>query len=382
MIYLDNSATTQPYKEVIDSFVKVSTDYFGNPSSLHGLGGQAERLLSRSREQVATLLNVSPKEIVFTSGGTEGNNMAIKGVAFQYQNRGKHIITTEIEHDSVHQPFKQLEEWGFDVTYLSVNEEGLISVEELKNSLREDTILVSVIHVNNETGVIQPIDEIGHMLDEYPKAIFHVDHVQGIGKVPLDFKKASIDLLTLSGHKFHGLKGTGVLYAREGIKLAPLLSGGEQESHFRSGTENVPGVVALAKALRMTLENADDKNERIKKLRKILVGQLSDQRHLTINSPSHGAPHILNVTFHGMKAEVFVHALEDKGIYVSTTSACSSKKKSPSKTLLAMGKKREDADQAIRISLSYQTTQEDAEKAATAILQAVEELKEVVKEKR
>ena len=254
MIYFDNSATTKPYKEVLGSFLKVSEEYFGNPSSLHKIGGQAEKLLQQARSQVAQLLDVKPAEILFTSGGTESNNLAVKGVALAHRERGRHIITTSIEHPSIHNAMVQLETLGFEITYVNPDSAGFISAEKIQSEMRDDTILVSVIHVNNEVGTIQPIKEIGALLKKYPKAIFHVDHVQGVAKVPLDFYQAGIHLCTISGHKFHGLKGTGALFVKEGIHLSALFSGGNQELKQRSGTENVAGMVAMSKALRMTLE--------------------------------------------------------------------------------------------------------------------------------
>ncbi len=259
MIYFDNSATTKPFSEVIHSYVKVSTDFFGNPSSLHQIGGMAEQLLTQARNQIGKLLKVKPAEILFTSGGTESNNLAIKGTAIMYRSRGKHIITTEVEHPSVRETMEQLKQLGFKITYIKPDKEGRIRPLDIKQALREDTILVSVIHVNNEVGTIQPIKEIGQLLKNYPKVLFHVDHVQGAGKVPLDFHVADIDLASISGHKFHGLKGTGALFIREGVRISPLLSGGGQESKLRSGTENVAGIVAMAKALRMTLDRYAEK---------------------------------------------------------------------------------------------------------------------------
>mgnify|MGYP001248581654 FL=1 len=234
MIYLDNSATTRPLEEVVDSFAKASRLYFGNPSSIHKAGLQANQLLERAREQIASILGVLPAEIVFTSGGTEGNNTAIKGIAYTYRSRGKHIITTSIEHPSVTNVCEQLKKDGFEITYLPVNSSGRVRVEDVKNALRDDTILVSVMHVNNEVGTIQPIEEIGQLLKNYPKVFFHVDNVQGVGKVALDYHRSHIDLATISAHKFHGLKGTGALFIRQGIRFDPLLSGGGQEEIGRA----------------------------------------------------------------------------------------------------------------------------------------------------
>src|SRR5690625_1869009 len=243
MIYLDNSATTKPDPSVLNSFYKVSNQYFGNPSSIHELGGEVEKLHNRAREQAAQLLQVNTDEIVFTSGGTEGNNLAIKGIAWKHQQRGKHIITSSVEHSSVYETCKRLEELGFHITYLPVDQSGVINIEQLEQAITSETILVAVMHVNNEIGTIQPIIEIGNILKKYPKVFFHVDAVQSFGKVPLTLQNTGIDLSTFSGHKIHGLKGTGMLYIRNGTTVFPLLHGGGQEDGFRSGTENVAGNV-------------------------------------------------------------------------------------------------------------------------------------------
>jgi cysteine desulfurase len=380
MIYLDNSATTRPYKEVLNSFIKVSEDYFGNPSSLHKIGGQAEKLLQQARSQIANLLNVKETEILFTSGGTESNNLAVKGVALAHRERGRHIITTAMEHASIHNAMMQLETLGFEITYINPDSHGFISPEAVEKEIRHDTILVSVIHVNNEVGTIQPIGEIGSMLKKYPKAIFHVDHVQGVGKVPVDFYSAGIDLCSISGHKFHGVKGTGGLFIKEGIRLSPLFSGGNQEWKQRSGTENVAGMVAMSKALRMTLEQRKEKLHQVVAAMERLREGITQIKEITIHTPKeNSAPHILNFSVCGLRAETFVHALEEKDIYVSTTSACSSKKKAASKTLLAMGVPADQAERAIRISLTYSNTEEEAEQTVKAITEAVKHLSEVVK---
>ncbi|MDQ0156504.1 cysteine desulfurase family protein [Robertmurraya andreesenii] len=379
-IYFDNSATTKPYKEVVDSFVKVSTDYFGNPSSLHRIGGEAEKLLSKGRKQIAEQLAVKPSEIIFTSGGTESNNLAVKGAALMHRNRGNHIITSAVEHASIKEPYKQLQELGFEVTILPVDDEGRVSVRELANAISDQTILVSVMHVNNEVGTIQPIEQIGALLTSYPKVLFHVDHIQGVGKVPLNLQKSHVDLCSFSGHKFHGLKGTGLLYVREGVTLSPLLTGGSQERKYRSGTENVAGAVALAKALRLTLENMDEQVPRILKLKETIIRGIQDIEEIVVHTPAvNSAPHIINFSVKGFKAEVFVHALEEKDIYVSTTSACSSKKKAGSSTLTAMGVPEEIAGSAIRISLSHENTIEEANFVVDAIKETVNKLREVMK---
>jgi cysteine desulfurase len=380
MIYFDNSATTKPYKEVLDSFVTVSSEYFGNPSSLHRIGGQAEKLLSQARDQLAKLLKVKPSEIYFTSGGTESNNMAIKGAALTNRNKGRHIITSSVEHASVMAVMEQLTGEGFDITYLPVDQEGRVSVTEVEKAIRKETILVSIMQVNNEVGTIQPISEIGEMLKKYPTILFHVDSVQAIGKVPLDLNRNRVDFCSLSAHKFHGLKGTGILFVREGVRLTPLLSGGNQERKLRSGTENVAGFVAMAKALRMTMGKSELGLANMKKIQSSLRKGLNEIEGVKIHTPLEGAaPHILNFSLEGIKSEVFLHALETDGVFVSTTSACSSKKKSPSKTLLAMGVSEEVADSSIRISLTFDNTLEEARAAMTAINKYANQLRKVMK---
>jgi cysteine desulfurase len=380
MIYLDNSATTKPLNDVITSFVKVAENYFGNPSSLHRLGGEAERLLVQARKQAADLLDVSPGEVIFTAGGSEGNNLAIKGTALQQKKRGNHIITTQIEHPSVSEAFEQMKELGFDVTYVPVNSFGQVNIEDIKRAIRETTILVSVIHVNNEVGTIQPIVEIGELLKQYPKIIFHVDHVQGIGKVPLNLHNTGIDLCTMSAHKFNGLKGAGILFVRQGVKLSPLISGGEQEMQFRSGTENVAGIVSMTKALRITIENMGANVKKINDIKKEYMNGLKTNTNITINTPlEQSAPHIINFSINGLKSEVFVHLLEEEGIIVSTTSACSSKKKSPSKTLLAMKKDEDIVNSAIRISLSHSNELHEVPYVLKAIDKAIKQLGKVMR---
>ncbi|MFF2449283.1 cysteine desulfurase family protein [Neobacillus sp. NPDC058068] len=379
MIYFDNSATTKPYKEVLDSFLTVSSEYFGNPSSLHGLGGQAEKLLSQARDQVAKLLAVKPSEIYFTSGGTEGNNLAIKGAALLNKNRGRHLITSSVEHPSVRAAMEQLEQEGFEITYLPVDETGRISAADVEKAIRKETILISIMHVNNEVGTVQPIEEVGKILKNYPTILFHVDAVQSIGKVPLSLTENRVDFCSISGHKFHGLKGTGALYIREGARLAPLFSGGSQERKIRSGTENVAGAVALSKALRMTMEKSAAGTERMKKIQSMLRTGLNGIEGININTPiENAAPHILNFSLNGLKSEVFIHALEQREIFVSTTSACSSKKKSPSKTLLEMGVPESAAESAVRISLSFDNTEAEARTVIEAIEKTVNQLRKVM----
>ncbi|WP_338750693.1 cysteine desulfurase family protein [Bacillus sp. FJAT-52991] len=359
MIYFDNSATTKPYKEALSAFMKVNEEFFGNPSSLHQLGLEAEKLLISARRQVASFIGVKPEELLFTSGGTESNNLAIKGTALAYKDRGRHIITQQTEHPSVLQACGQLEDYGFQVTYLPVNHEGRVSLQVLQQALTDETILVSIMHVNNETGTIQPIEEIGELLAQYPKVLFHVDDVQGRGKVPLHL--GNIDLCSFSAHKFHGVKGTGGLYKKDGVRLSPLFSGGGQEHKIRSGTENTGGIIAMAKALRMVEEKREHTSSNMKDIQTFLRTELEKMNEVTIHTSSTGcAPHILNFSVKGVKGEVLVHALEEKGCFVSTTSACSSKQKKTSTVLTAMGLSQAEADSSIRISLAYDNSLEEA----------------------
>lgn len=378
MIYLDNSATTKPYPEVLESFNKVSEQYYANPSSIHQFGSEAERLLQRAKKQAASLLNVSQKELFFTSGGTEGNNMAIKGIALQHQSRGKHIITTAIEHPSVLESCKSLESLGFNVTYLEVDSKGLISLDKLKEAITTETILISIMHVNNELGTIQPIEKIGEIANNYPKLFFHVDFVQGIGKVPLDFNQAGIDLCTMSSHKIHGLKGAGMLFVRNGVKLFPLFHGGSQESSVRSGTENLAGSVAMVKALRMTLDKQKENLQHLIKLNQYLWLRLEKNKHVVINSPENHAPHILNFSVPGFKPEVVIHALGKKQIFISTKSACSSKQADESAVLVACQASREIASSALRVSLTYDNTMDDVIKFYEAFEEVINELSQVM----
>ncbi len=358
MIYLDNSATTRPWKSVLDTYIKVSERYFGNPSSLHPLGGEAEKLLDQSRAQTASLLGVNKKDIIFTSGATEANNLAVKGAAEGRKHQGRHIITTAVEHPSVLEAAADLERRGWEVTKLSPDENGEIRPDQVKGALRTDTVLVSCMHVNNETGSIQPVEKIGLLLREHPKVLFHVDYVQGIGKVPLSMKESGIDLLTISGHKFHCVKGTGLL-AVSGGKLEPLFHGGTQENNLRAGTENTAGAAALAKAMRLLLDGSREAAARMRSLNLLLEEKLSEMKGIEINSPRSRAPHILNFSVKGIKPETVVQALAQKEIYISTTAACSSKQSSGSRVLQEMPLPIERSETALRISLSEETTGED-----------------------
>ncbi|MER2131100.1 MAG: cysteine desulfurase family protein [Carnobacterium inhibens] len=361
MIYFDNSATTSIDKSVLQTFEKVSQSISGNPSSLHQLGDYADGLLQQSRKQIADLLHVMPEEIYFTSGGTEGDNWAIKGTAIEKRQFGKHIITTAVEHPAVKESVEQLKMLGFDVTILPVDHSGKISVSDLKEALRPDTILISVMAVNNEVGSIQPLTEIEEVLKDYPTVHFHVDAVQAIGKIPFSLGNSSrIDLATFSAHKFHGPKGIGFMYIKKGKKIAPLLSGGGQESGKRSGTENVAGVAAMAKALRLVLEKEKEKQKNQKEIKNYLMEQLEGYKKVSVFSQKEGAPHILCFALKGIRGEVMVHAFEKKDIYISTTSACSSRKGTTSSTLVAMNVPEKIATSAIRVSLTDTNTLEEA----------------------
>lgn len=382
MLYLDYAATTPPYDEVVDAIAEVMRTYYGNPSSLHRLGVEAERLLHQAKEVIARTLRVKPNEIIFTSGGTESNNLAIKGTAYAYSNRGRRLITTQVEHSSVMEPFRQLEREGFDVTYLPVDHTGMVQLDALRAALDQDVILVSVMHVNNEMGRIQPLAEIGRLLDQYPKTLFHVDAVQGVGKLPLEPSMLGIDLLTASAHKFRGPKGVGFLYKRDTIRLQPQIVGGGQEGGMRSGTENVPLIVGMAKALRMSADHLTEAIRHKYRLRSLLCSGISSIPELKLTgsaNESDMAPHIVHFCFPGMKAEVVVHALEQRGMYISTKSACSSDELKPSEVLLAMGYEHHLAGSGLRISFSEEQTEADMLNFIDALREVVQELKATAK---
>lgn len=352
VIYFDNAATTQPYPEALVTYQEVATRIFGNPSSLHALGSQAGRVLEASRRQIAELLGVLPEEVFFTSGGTESDNWAIKGIAFEKASFGRHLIVSAVEHPAVLASARWLESQGFELSIAPVDETGQVDVAALAGLLRSDTILVSVMAVNNEIGVFQPIKAISDLLVDYPSVTFHVDAVQAVGKRDLaDYLTDRVDLASFSSHKFHGLRGVGLLYKKKGKRIAPLLTGGGQESDLRSTTENLPAIAATAKALRLTLEKDEDK--RLRAMRDLLHKALSQFEDVRVFSGIGDAfsPHILTFGLKGVRGEVLVHAFEEHDIYVSTTSACSSKAGSPAGTLIAMGVPVKVAQTAVRISL-------------------------------
>ncbi|HHT7827941.1 TPA: cysteine desulfurase family protein [Streptococcus suis] len=353
MIYFDNAATTQVYPEVLKTYTEVATKIWGNPSSLHSLGSQATRILEASRKQIAELLGKDSKEIFFTSGGTEGDNWVIKGVAFEKAHLGKHIIVSAIEHPAVKESALWLKTQGFEVDLAPVNAQGFVDVSALESLIRPDTTLVSIMAVNNEIGAIQPIQEISQLLADKPTISFHVDAVQAIGKVPTErYLTDRVDFASFSGHKFHSVRGVGFVYVKAGKKIAPLLTGGGQESDKRSTTENVAGIAATAKALRLTLDKAVDSQKRLAAMKQILVDELGKYDDMTVFSGIDDfVPSIVTFGIKNIRGEVIVHAFEEHQIYISTTSACSSKAGKPAGTLIAMGVLQKLAQTAVRISL-------------------------------
>lgn len=359
MIYLDYSATTPVNEEVLKVFNKVCLEYPGNSNSLHSLGIKSKELEDYATEKIAKLLKVKPSEIIYTSGSSESNNTAIKGVCNKYKNRGNHIITTNLEHSSVIAPLNYLTKEGFIVDYVKIKDNGLVDIENLKELLTDETILVSISIVDSEIGLRQNIDEIGKLLKEYPKCIFHVDCTQGIGKINIDF--TNIDLASISAHKFYGLKGIGLLIKKENIVIEPLIHGGKSTTIYRSGTPPLPLIVSLMKALELIIPNIDKNYEYITKLNNIIKDKLSTYELVHINSTENSIPHILNFSLLKIKPETFIHALEEYNIFISTKSACS-KSNTISSSVYALTKNEELSYQTLRISLSYLTTLEEVNK--------------------
>ena len=359
MIYLDYSATTPVNEEVLKVFNKVCLEYPGNSNSLHSLGIKSKELEDYATEKIAKLLKVKPSEIIYTSGSSESNNTAIKGVCNKYKNRGNHIITTNLEHSSVIAPLNYLTKEGFAIDYVKIKDNGLVDIENLKELLTDETILVSISIVDSEIGLRQNIDEIGKLLKEYPKCIFHVDCTQGIGKINIDF--TNIDLASISAHKFYGLKGIGLLIKKENIVIEPLIHGGKSTTIYRSGTPPLPLIVSLMKALELIIPNIDKNYEYITKLNNIIKDKLSTYELVHINSTENSIPHILNFSLLKIKPETFIHALEEYNIFISTKSACS-KSNTISSSVYALTKNEELSYQTLRISLSYLTTLEEVNK--------------------
>lgn len=372
MIYFDNAATTIPYDEALRTYQEVASKIIGNPSSLHNLGTKSSRILEASRKQIADLLGVNTDEIVFTSGGTEGDNWVLKGVAFEKEPQGNHIIVSDIDHPAVKESAKWLSQHGFDVSYAPVDERGFVDVAALADLLRPETILVSVMAVNNEIGSIQPIAAISDVLADKPGITFHVDAVQAIGKVPVaDYLIERVDFASFSGHKFHSVRGVGFIYKKAGKRLNPLLTGGGQEDGLRSTTENVAGIAATAKALRLTLEKETVALPRIAKMKAVIYDALAVYSDVVIFSEKTDdfAPNILTFGIKGVRGEVIVHAFEEHEIYISTTSACSSKAGHPAGTLVAMGVPSKLAQSAVRISLDDDNDMSQVEQFLTIFKQ-------------
>ncbi len=378
LAYLDNSATTRCSERAKDLMVQILMQDFGNPSSLHGMGVTAEEYIKEAKSNIAKTLKAEEKEILFTSGGTESNNMALIGTALANRRAGNHIITTEIEHASIAAPLEFLKEQGFRITKLSVDKNGHISLEELRDAVGEDTILVSIMMVNNEIGAVEPVAEAAKIIKEKnPNTIFHVDAIQAYGKYRIYPKKLGIDLLSVSGHKIHAPKGTGFLYIRDKVKIKPIIYGGGQQKGMRSGTENVPGVAALGEAAAEIYENFEEKIERMYALKEHFVEEVTKMEGVTVNGCTgrDSAPQIVSVSVDGVRSEVMLHTLEEKQIYVSAGSACSSNKPSVSSTLKSIGLPKELLDSTIRFSFCVNTTMEEIDYAIAAMQEAVPRLR-------
>ncbi len=382
MIYLDNCSTTRPREEVVKIMYESMMDDFGNPSSLHRLGMKAEKRIKEARGYIAEYLNVDSNEIYFTSGGTESNNIAIQSFVNKMAKRGKHIITTKIEHPSVLNIMKYYENNNFEVTYLNVDDYGYISLDELRNSIRDDTILVSIMHVNNEIGSIQPILEIKRVIKEVnPNTLFHVDGVQGFGKIDISLKASGIDSYSFSGHKIHGPKGIGGLFIDKKHVITPIVFGGNQERGLRSGTENLPGIIGFGEAVRIMAKKYNEERKYVFKLKEYFGNRVKeeiDDIRLNTSLDNNSSPYILNISFRNVRGEVLLHYLEDKDIYVSTSSACSSKGTDKSHVLKSIGLKNEEIEGTIRICFSYENTMEDIDYAIDVLKESVTEIRQII----
>ena len=379
--YLDNSATTKCLPEVVEAVTNCMTENYGNPSSMHLKGMEAEKIMRSAKETISKTLKVDAKEIFFTSGGTESDNWAVLQSARAAKRDGMHVITTKIEHAAILNPMKQLEKEGFEVTYLGTDEYGRISLEELKNAIRPDTVLVSVMGVNNEIGTVEPVAEAGELIKKCnSKTLFHVDGVQMYGKLPIYPKRMKIDMLSVSGHKIHGPKGIGILYISEKVKITPLILGGGQQKGMRSGTDNVPGIAGFEKAAEILCANMEEDAAKMSELRDLFLTEVTKLEGVTANGPAlvpdiPAAPHIASISVEGVRAEVLLHALEEKGVYVSAGSACASNKPAISETLKAIGLKKELLDSTIRFSLSIFTTEEEIRYAVASVSEILDTLR-------
>ncbi len=373
-VYLDNSATTRCFDEVAQLMMRIMCEDYGNPSSMHHKGVEAEHYIRHARETLAKILKVNEKEILFTSGGTESDNIALIGTAMANHRTGRHLITTQIEHPAILQTMRYLEDQGFRVTYLPVDRHGKIRLEDLQDAICKETILVSIMHTNNEIGTLEPIAEAGELIKKMnPNTVFHVDAVQGFGKFRIYPSRMNIDLLSVSAHKIHGPKGVGFLYVNDKIKISPIIYGGGQQKGMRSGTENVAGAAGLARAAELMYENLDADMERLYRLREMFLQGISKIEHVKVNGceGKEGASHIISLSVRGVRSEVLLHALEDRGIYVSAGSACASNKPMPSATLKAIGIERELLESTIRFSFSVFTTEEEIRYTLKALYEMI-----------
>lgn len=373
MIYLDYSATTPVNNEVLETFSKVTKEYIGNPNSLHKLGLEAKKLIEAATKQIADILNVNEKEIVYTSGASEANNTAIKGICLKYQNRGKHIITTRLEHSSVIAPISYLQSLGFEVDFVDMDKNGQVDLEHLKSLIRDDTILVSIASVNSEVGVVQPIEKIGEILKEYNKLYFHSDITQAIGKVDVNLE--NVDLASFSAQKIYGIKGIGALIKKEKIVIEPLIHGGKSTTIYRSGTPAIGLIVSLAKALRLIEEKKSENYQHVDNLNKYLKEKLGKNKYIHINSNNYCSPYILNFSIKNIKPETMLHALEEDDIYISTQTACSTGTKSIA--VYEVTKNDEYAKHSVRVSLSHLTTKDEIDMFLEKLNQKIEGLEKL-----
>ena len=369
MIYLDYSATTPVNEEVLNTYIKTTKQMIGNPNSLHKLGVEAKSLIDAATRQIANILGVKANEVIYTSGASEANNTAIKGICLTYQNRGKTIITTKLEHSSILEPLHYLEQQGFTVEYVNLTETGKVDLEDLKSKMSDDVILVTIASISSELGIIQPIEEIAKIVKEYPKAYFHSDITQSIGKQKIDL--TNVDLASFSAQKFYGMKGSGALIKKENIKITPLIHGGKSTTNDRSGTPATPLIVSMAKALRLASENLEEKQAKVKKYNDYLREELQKE-NITINSPKDAIPNILNISIEQIKPETFLHALEAKDIYISTKTACSTN--DTSDAVLAVTHDKTKASHSLRISISYLTTKEEIDTLIKEVINIRNEL--------
>lgn len=369
MIYLDYSATTPVNEEVLNSYIEATKKMVGNPNSLHKLGIEAKSLIDAATRQIANILKVKPNEIIYTSGASESNNTAIKGICLKYQNRGKHIITTHLEHSSIIEPLNYLKRQGFEVEYVNITENGMVDIEDLKKKIRDDTILVTIASINSEVGIVQPIKEIAALLKKYPKVYFHSDITQSLGKEKIDL--TDVDLASFSSQKFYGMKGIGGLVKKENVVIEPLIHGGKSTTKDRSGTPATALIVSMAKALRLAYENLEEKQKYVKELNIFLRNEL-EKNEITINSPEVAIPNILNISLENIKPETVLHALEEKEIYISTKTACATNDSSDA--VYAITKDEEKAKHSLRISLSYLTTKKELEIFITELVRIRSEL--------